>query len=241
MPNKKLVATIARTLKKYQYKRGNTLLVTSLCSDEVNRVLEEDFAKVYKDHFNIGGLAGFPFGGTTGFGNMAKHIPDGGSCLVVFGPHVGVSSNGFVGEVERRGRDSVGPCCDQAVFASNYVHSIFRNETIPTPLPTSPFLDLDAQQNLVNRMLLPHAARLDQAAEKMVELPFALYDAQKEMMNSIVQAACFNVADDGKIALLGGIQINTPTGTSDFFLPLSLVLYDNKGCIVEDLLSSIVD
>ena len=44
-------------------------------------------------------MIGFPFGGITSFGAMASHIPDGGSCLVVFGPHVGVDSTGKVGTV----------------------------------------------------------------------------------------------------------------------------------------------
>ena len=58
----------------------------------------------------MGGLAGFPFGGVTGFGAMAHHIPDNGSCLVVYGPHVGIDSRGIVGTVERRGRKHGGAC-----------------------------------------------------------------------------------------------------------------------------------
>ena len=56
----------------------DTLYATSLCSDEVNRPLEETFYGVYGEHFNMGGLAGFPFAGVTGFGAMASHVPDGG-------------------------------------------------------------------------------------------------------------------------------------------------------------------
>ena len=46
----------------------NTLLATSLCCDELARNLEKDLAKVYGKNFNLGGLAGFPFGGNTAFG-----------------------------------------------------------------------------------------------------------------------------------------------------------------------------
>jgi len=35
------------------------------------------------------------------------------------------------------------------------------------------------------------------------------------------------VSGDGKIAVLGGIQINTPPSFSDYYLPLSFDLYDN--------------
>jgi hypothetical protein len=45
-------------------------LVTSLCCDEAAQPLQENFQQVYGDHFSMGGMAGFPFGGVTGFGAM---------------------------------------------------------------------------------------------------------------------------------------------------------------------------
>ena len=69
----------------------------------------------------------------------------------------------------------------------------------------------------------------------MAELPYALYEAQKKMMGNIIQAGAANVAGDGEIAVLGGIQINTPSQTDDLFLPLSFELYDNEGELIEDL------
>ena len=86
----------------------NILVCTSLCSDEISRPLERDFAAVYGDaHYTMGGLAGFPFGGITAFASMASHIPaNGGAALVVFGPHVGVDDGGHLGTVNRRGRNN---------------------------------------------------------------------------------------------------------------------------------------
>lgn len=235
MKNKDLVSSVDGVLKDYGYGESS-LVATSLCADEVNRVLEKDFSAIYTDNFNMGGLAGFPFGGVTAFGAMASHIPDGGSCLVVFGPHVGVDADGSVGTVERRGRANGGACCGSAVAASGYVASVLAGDAEKAAPPTEP---KDAQQNYVGNMLLPHAARLEKAPEKMVELPFALYDAQKKLMDSIISAGCGAVAGNGKIAVLGGIQINTPPGKSDYFLPLSFELFDNKGKLVRDLLPSL--
>ena len=235
MKNKDLVRSVAKSLKPHGFGK-TSLCATSLCCDEVNRVLEGDFAKVYKDNFSMGGLAGFPFGGVTSFGAMAAHIPDDGSCLVVFGPHVGVDSKGAVGTVERRGREKGGSCCGAAVAASGFVADTLASKGAATVIPADP---LDAQQKYVGNLLLPYGERLEKAADKMVELPYALYDAQKELMDKIVKAGCANVAGDGKIALLGGIQINTPPGDSDYFLPLSFKLFDNKGSVKEDLLSKL--
>lgn len=198
-----------------------TLSWNSICSNEV---------------IQMGGLAGFPFGGVTSFGAMASHIPDGGSCLVVFGPHVGVDSTGAVGTVERRGRANGGSCCGSAIAASGYVASVSSGDAEKAGPPTVP---TDAQQAFVGNMLLPYAGRLEKANDKMVELPYALYDAQKKMMMDIIKAGCGNVAGEGKIAVLGGIQINTPAGTSDYFKPMSFELYDNSGKLVEELTESL--
>lgn len=235
LKNRVLVDKVSSCLEKYGYGR-DTLVATSLCADEVNRVLEEDFGDAYGDNFSMGGLAGFPFGGVTSFGAMAAHIPDGGSCLVVFGPHVGVDSTGTVGTVERRGRVNGGACCGSAVAASGYVATVNTGKEKKAGAPDSP---LDAQQTYVGNMLLPYATRLDKAKEKMVELPYALYDAQKNLMGKIIKAGAGNVAAPGKIAVLGGIQINTPEGESDYFKPMSFEVYDNTGKLLEDLASKL--
>jgi Limiting CO2-inducible proteins B/C beta carbonyic anhydrases len=229
LKNKDLVDKVSKNLEKYGFGRS-TLFVTSLGADELNRCLEEDFTSVYGDHFSMGGLGGFPFAGHTAFNTMASHIPDGGSCLLVFGPHVGVDSTGAVGTVERRGRAKGGPCCGSAVVAASYVAAV-KNGKIEKAAP--PDVATDAQQNYVGNMLLPYAPRLEKATDRMVELPYAMYDAQKKMMGDIIRAGASNVA--GKIAVLGGIQINTPEGESDYFKPMSFEVYDNTGTLLEDL------
>jgi hypothetical protein len=229
LKNKDLVRKVSDTLDKYDFG-ADSLVATSLCVDEVNRVLDEDFGKVYGDPFNMGGLSGFPLAGVTGFGAMASHIPDGGSCLIVFGPHVGVDSSGAVGTVERRGKEKGGACCGSAQAAAAFVARISK-ANFTAVVPDSP---LDAGQTFVGNMLVPYKDRLENAADKMVELPYAMFDAQKKMMTDIVKAGAKNVPGNGKIAVLGGIQVNTPEDTSDYFKPLSFEVYNNKGELLED-------
>lgn len=234
LKNKVLVSKVATALKQHDYRKSTTLLATSLDVDPLTRVLERDFRNEFDSYnFHMGGLAGFPFGGVTSFGAMASHIPDGGSCLVVFAPHVGVDASGAVGTVERRGRSDSGPCCRSSIAAMEQVLNGEKQK--PTPSPDDP---QDAQQLFVENMLLPYADRLEQSADTMVELPYVMYKAQKNMMMDIVKAGAGNVAD-GKIAVLGGIQINTPAGVSDYFKPLSFEVYDNKGQMVEDLMGAL--
>lgn len=237
LSNDALMTKLNERLSPYGY--GSTSLVaTSLCCDEVNRPLEKSLAKSYDEPFVMGGLAGFPFGGVTSFGAMAHHIPDGGSCLVVYGPHVGVDSFGSVGTVNRRGRAKGGACCGSAAAA---LGKIRKGQMVPVQdeAKSLPQTDsLDAQQAYVDSQLAPYAQRLLNADDRNVELPFALYDAQKKMMDSIVAKGASGVEGNGKIALLGGIQINTPEEYSDYFLPLNFEIRDNKGDLIKDLLWS---
>jgi hypothetical protein len=124
LSNKDLVTKVVDILTRKGYNGCNTLLATSLCCDELARQLEDDFNGIYGNNFNLGGLAGFPFAGTTGFNAMAAHIPDDGYCLIVYGPHVGVAADGTVGKVERSGIKLVDSCCGSAIAASNYVKTI---------------------------------------------------------------------------------------------------------------------
>jgi Limiting CO2-inducible proteins B/C beta carbonyic anhydrases len=231
LTNAQLLAKVTRKLKRFGYGKSS-LLCTSLCCDEVNRPLELELQKTFGDHFHIGGLAGFAFGGVTGFGAMMSHIPDGGSCLLVYGPHVGVDSMGRIGTVDRRGRENGGACCGSAVAAAAYVKSV-HNGAPQTDAPTDP---LDAQQSYVGNMLLPYAEQLENASDPMHELPFVLFQAQDKLVKQIVGKMGAKMSERGHIALLGGIQINTPSGASDYFLPLRFEILSSKGRVVNDLL-----
>lgn len=235
LTNAELTSKVKSALSSKGYG-STTILASSLCCDEVNRVLEKDLAAEFGDHFSMGGLAGFAFGGVTSFGAMSHHIPTGGSCLVVYGPHVGVDSSGVVGKVNRRGRPGSGACCGSATAAAGYVKSVMCKEADAAGVPTEL---LDAQQSWVNLSLLPFGERLEKAEDVAVEVPLALFDSQDELMKKIVSAGCGEVADPGTIALLGGIQINTPDGTPDHFLVKVFELRSNKGELIEDLKSSL--
>jgi hypothetical protein len=211
-------------------------------------------------------LAGFPFSGVTGFGAMASHIPDGGNCLLVYGPHVGVDSQGNVGKVDRRGKKASGTCCGSAVAASKYLAQVVAGEA--DVLTAGPMGALDAQQTFVTNMLLPYASEVTAADEPMVTLPYATFKPIDNMMNGIVAKASSKVGEKGKIAMLGGLQvrnvighrafsfvsrvrtffshsdiflpqINTPEGISDYFLPLRFDIRDSGNNVLEEMLETV--
>lgn len=236
--NAELVDKVTSALKEYGYGE-TTLFATSLCCDEVNRTLEKDFNAHYGLNaglnFQMGGLAGMPFGGVTSFGAMAHHIPDGGSCLVCFAPHVGLDHNGKVGSVNRRGRAAPGACCGSACAAAGHVGCVHRGEA--QAVDPAVFSDpVESQQAMVGQLLLPYGAALEKSPEPMVDLPLSLYEIQKKMMDDIVSKGCQEVAGEGKIALLGGVQINTPEEETDYFLPLNFEIRSNKNEKIKDLM-----
>lgn len=122
--------------------------------------------------------------------------------MVVYGPHVGVDSYGSIGTVNRRGRAKGGACCGSAAAA---LGKIRKGQMIPMKeggqLPATD--SLDAQQAYVDAKLAPYADRLINADDRNVELPYALFDAQKEMMADIVARGSGAIEGEGKIALLG--------------------------------------
>ncbi len=49
-------------------------------------------------------------------------------------------------------------------------------------------------------------------------------------------AGCEAVGGDGKIALLGGIQINTSEEESDYFLPIDFLIRNNRNALIKDFM-----
>lgn len=220
---------IVSTLAEIGFSARNTLLATSLCSDETAKVLSDDFVNIYGSNFNLGGLAGYPFAGNIGFQTMCGHIPDDGFCLFLFGPHVGVTSNGSVGTVERKGVGVDDNCCRSAIEGANYV--------IGSSVGVDPTNFMDLQQGAVQNMMLPLSGRLKASEYPMLELPYAIYESQNELIESIVGEGIGGVKRG--IALLGGIQINTGPSTLDYFHPIRFDFINSNGDLVENMLEKV--
>lgn len=229
--NPDLVSKVSSILNSRKFTPANTLLATSLCCDELARELEYDLTTVYGKNFNLGGLSGFPFAGRTGFGAMAAHVPDDGYCLVVHGPHVGITEDGIVGKVERSGIALVDTCCGSAIAASNYLKGITEGGA---EIRTNIQSFTDFQQGAVQELILPHGKRLSSAENRMVELPYALYESQDLLIREIISKGSGGIKKG--LALLGGIQVNTGPKTNDYFVPLRFDYMNSEGKLVENLL-----
>ena len=174
--------------------------------------LERAFAKLYGGGpYRLGGLAGFPFGGKTAYSTMVSHLPDDGVALIVFCPSMNLDSEGVVSA--------------ESAVQTALEHVLAVHNGIEKPLPPPTVDSLDAPYELMEHLLLPYAARLAKAGNVTTELSHVLYEIQKELITDIV-----TTDDTGTPAMvLGGIDIRTPAGVSDYFMPLSLEVYNGTG------------
>jgi hypothetical protein len=77
------------------------------------------------------------------------------------------------------------------------------------------------------------------AENRMLELPYALYETQDLLMRTIVEGGKAGLKKG--TALLGGIQINTSPDTQDYFHPLRFDYLDSSGKVVENMLPLIAN
>jgi len=93
LSNTDLKAKVLETFDALEVPTDKTLFAASICPDEINHHLH-DFDDTFGDAFVMGGLAGVPFTGTTGFAAFKSHVHDDGALFVLYAPHVGISATG---------------------------------------------------------------------------------------------------------------------------------------------------
>jgi len=120
-----------------------------------------------------------------------------------------------------------------------YVKSVKSGSKIHSPDPSDP---IDAQQVFVDSAVMEHSTRLLGAGNPNIELPHVMLDCQEKLMERIMKKCMpMDTSKGMSIALLGGIQVNTPEGTPDYFLPKKFSLVNDEGKLEEDLLSLLVE
>ena len=90
------------------------MLADSICSDDVNSIQYPARTAEFLGPFKMGGLDGFPFTGLTGMGAFASHVPDEGAVFIYYGPHIGITKDGTIGEIHRIGQSKNTGCCGAA-------------------------------------------------------------------------------------------------------------------------------
>lgn len=215
---------VERILRDQGFHPDTTLMATSTCPDELNRSVT-GLARRWGPAFPLGGLAGLPFTGQTGFDAYYSHLPDpDGAGLIVYGSHVGVTDEGAWGRVVRPGQRAATLCCGSAMGALELLDDGRSAE------------DAESQQQVVTQLLEERREEIEDGEHAGAEAARVLAGEIGERLDELLPDA-----PDRVLVCLGGIQINTPSGEEDYFVARELTLYRPDEEEPTDLLGELVD
>jgi len=225
LPGHAIVSRVAHALKPYGVAKGNVVYGQSICPDEINYE-EKDLAALMHRHwgncFPLGGIGGAPFTGKTGFAAFSHHVPDDGNVIVLFGPHVAISDAGEIGKYLRHGQHEHSTACGAVLAAYDQLCSGMDEVDYES----------DMQQSCIRRAIAPHMSAIQGAEDPMQQLMQAAYEEIEERVLKMVDTDF----GDGKLILIGGIQINMPMPYHDHFQPLFFTMQSKSDPTPIDLL-----
>jgi len=192
---------------EHQIDVSKVLMATSVCSDDIN-VPSTTFFNVLFGPFIMGGLGGLPFAGETGMTAFAHHIPDEGTAFIFYGPHIGVTIDGDLGKMYRPRQDKPGNSCGALMLALQR----FQDDSSYQPI----FNENDYQQMKLEESLSKRKEEFlnaENPQKRITEITFELID---QKIHDYIEHTKGEFHAD-RVALLGGIIINTDYGLDDYF------------------------
>lgn len=196
---------------------SKVLMATSVCSDDIN-VPSTTFFNVLFGPFIMGGLGGIPFVGQTGMTAFAHHIPDEGSAFIFYGPHIGLTLDGDLGKMYRPRQEETGNSCGALMLAL----SRLQDEAYK-PIMN----DNDYQQMKLEESLLPYRSEILDSNNQQKAITDATYKIIDQKVHDYLKD-CKDEFSVDKVALLGGVIINTDYGLDDYFDARNFEVVDLK-------------
>lgn len=205
---------------------SHVMLADSICSDDVNSIQYPSRASEFLGPFKLGGLDGYPFAGLTGMGAFASHVPDNGAVFIYYGPHIGITKEGVIGEVNRYGQHKSTGCCGAAKAALNKLNN---NEIVPGS--TS---ELDYQMNAIEQIVYNQKTRVLNSKFPIQEASEVIYEATNQRINELVSKTNYKCK---YVILMGAILINGDTDMGSFSATKRFELIDLSSGVTTDLMS----
>jgi hypothetical protein len=181
------------------------MMADSICSDDVNSIQYPARTREFLGPFKMGGLDGFPFTGLTGMGAFASHVPDNGAVFIYYGPHIGITKSGVLGEIHRIGQTHNSGCCGAARGA---LKKLLSNEIVEGNIT-----DLDYQMNTIEQILFKEKDRIINAENNLFEATAVIYEAIDKRINELVDKTSYNCR---YVILIGAILINSDSDMGSF-------------------------
>lgn len=204
-----LVDSVNRAIDYYEdileLDTSKIMFADSICSDDVNSIQYPTRAQDFLGPFKMGGLNGFPFTGLTGMKAFASHVPDDGAVLIYYGPHIGITKEGVIGEIHRIGQNKNSNCCGAAKGA---LSKLLNNE-----IKSNEVTELDYQMNVLEQILLNQKSRILVSKLPIYEATEVIYESIDKRINELVEQTKFNCK---YVILVGAILINSDSDMGSY-------------------------
>jgi len=195
------VETINRLLDTLEQelglKAGQLMHADSLCCDDVNAIQYPPRAYEMLGPFHMGGLNGYPFAGITGMNAFAHHVPEDGAVVVFYAPHIGITRDGAIGEIQRIGQREHSACCGAAKGA---LDKLLNNR-----IQWDNLTDLDYQMNTIEQIFLREERRIRSAPNQIFEATEVMYEAINDRIEILVSKTNYPCK---YLVLIGAVFIN---------------------------------
>ena len=191
--------------EKLDLEPRQVMLADSICSDDVNSIQYPARALELLGPFKMGGLDDFPFTGLTGMGAFASHVPDDGAVFIYYGPHIGITKEGVIGEIHRVGQHKNSGCCGAAKGALN---KLLNNQIIEGNIT-----EMDYQMNTIEQILFQQKDRIIAAETPLYEATEVIYEAIDKRINELVAHTKYNCK---YVILIGAVLINSDSDMGSY-------------------------
>ncbi len=197
--------------RRYGADRSTILLGTSACSDDI--LASKDMSRDFWGPFTLGGLGGLPHCGRTAMQAFAHHVPDNGTALLIYGPHVGLTRDGVWGWMRRPGQTCDTKSCGALMAAVARMEQRKELEELE-PDTSWPGGD-DQQQVFLERVLWPFRARILAAEFPATEVTKVAYSLVHRQVQHLMDLARDEFRG-ARIVYVGAVVINTGPDEEDW-------------------------
>jgi len=211
--------------EKLDLEPAQIMLADSICSDDVNSIQYPVRASEFLGPFKMGGLDGFPFTGLTGMQALASHVPDDGAVLIYYGPHIGISKEGIIGEINRFGQHKASSCCGAANGA--------LDKLLANAIQSGNITEIDYQMNTIEQILYKQKDKILNAEIPLYEATEIIYESIDKRIQELIDGTKYNCK---YIILAGIILINSDSDVGSFSSTKRFEIIDLKTGNRENLL-----
>ncbi|MEJ1240968.1 hypothetical protein WBG78_22670 [Chryseolinea sp. T2] len=207
MPFNMAIDSLLQHLLRAGISPDQILWGQSTCVDDITNTKNKLIHPEIKGPFTFGGLGGLPFTGITGVSAFSHHVPEGGTALMLVGPHIGYKQDEGWGKILRHGQHHSSTCCGALYAALTKLkeNALHESDSLSRD---------DYQEKIIERLAFRHKEEILTAKEPLVTLTrIVFHEAQQEMTK---YAKAVHERHFAYAVVVSGVIINTDFQYDDY-------------------------